>query len=114
MGKLGYFGTDLNRHGHYMFELSDGGMERNYRGCAGLPFDPEGLTNGLGKGEVVFYQGGGYTVVGFAGSCVDGRPNTKSIFWVSSTVGRDTMIGMVKSHPYAARIIEQCDFIIKW
>jgi len=108
-----YFGTNLIEYGHYRWNIDDGFQQMNYR-FEQLPFHPENLTNKLPKGEVIFYQGGGYTVIGIAGSCKDERGGTKSIFWVNEIVSMDEMIGRIKNNQTAMRIINAMSFKIKW
>ena len=109
-----YFGTDLTTHGHYVFELSDSSMTKLGINFKGLPFHPEQLTNDLVKGSVIYYQGGGFTVIGISGSCVDTRSGTKSIFWVNDILTRSQMIDLIFKTPIAKRIIDQLDFLINW
>lgn len=110
-----YFGTSLTEHGHYRWNLDknqmifSGGLLFN-----DLPFHPENLTNNLQKGEVVFYQGGGYTVLGIAGSCKDTRGGTKSIFWVKEVISKPEMIEKIKNNPLAMKLIDAMPFEIKW
>ena len=111
-----YFGTSLHEHGHYRWVLQDGQMIKVYNTFDRLPFNPEEITNSdvLQKGDVVFYQGGGLTVVGICGSCKDTRPGTKSIFWVNDIITRQQLIDRIKAHPIAAKLIAAMPFEIKW
>jgi len=111
-----YFGTSLDQHGHYRFLLYDNGMNKiRYSDYdSGLPFNPEGLTNHLPKGDVIFYQGGKFTVIGIAGSCKDDRGGTKSIFWVNEIISKEEMIQKIKEHPMAMKIINAMPFEVKW
>ena len=113
---MNYFGTSLNEHGHYRFLLDGNRMEKSYYSTykKGLPFDPECLTEDLPKGEVIFYQGGGFTVIGIAGSCKDTRPGTKSIFWIREIISKEEMIQKIKEHPMAIIIIKAMPFEVKW
>ena len=112
--ELKYFGTDLQTHGHYVFELKDESMTMLGLNFSGLPFHPEELTRGLEKGSVVYYQGGGFTALGIAGSCIDKRNGTKSIFWTEGNFTRNQMYGIVSHTPIASKIINQMDFKINW
>jgi len=110
-----YFGTNLTEAGHYCWLLNgerisrvEGAMFNN------IPFHPEYLTNNLPVGEVVFYQGGGYTVIGIAGSCIDTRGGTKSIFWVKEIITKNEMIERIKQNSLAIKIITNMPFKIKW
>ena len=108
-----YFGTNLTEAGHYRWDISNDRMIRiNYR-FEELPFHPENLTNNLPKGEVVFYQGGGYTVLGIAGSPKDTRTGTKSIFWVKEIINKSEMIEKIKSNPVAMKLINAMPFEVK-
>lgn len=111
-----YFGTDLDTHGHYRFLLDEKGMQKVYYSeyRRGIPFNPEGLTDALPKGDVIFYQGGGFTVIGIAGSCKDTRGGTKSIFWLKEIMTREEMIQRIKAHPMAMKIINAMPFEVKW
>ncbi len=100
-----YFGTSLAEHGHYIFEIKDmsmikQGIQFNY-----LPFHPEELTNNLPKGKVIFYQGGGFTVIGISGSCKDTRPGTKSIFWVQEIITYNELKNQILSNAITKAII---------
>lgn len=109
-----YFGTDLQAAGHYRVNIDNGfGCNPSLR-FGDLPFDPERLTNELQRGEVVFYQGGGYTVIGIAGSCTDTRPGTKSIFWVKETIDKLEMIERMLGNETAKKIIDKMPFQVKW
>lgn len=108
-----YFGTNLTEAGHYRWNIDDRMTKINYR-FEELPFHPENLTNNLPKGDVIFYQGGGYTLIGIAGSCKDGRPGTKSIFWVKETITRDELIKRLMANKTAVEIIAKMPFKVKW
>lgn len=110
-----YFGTDLMYHGHYRWNLDgDEYMQKMYNRFEELPFDPEGLTKTLRKGDVAFYQGGGYTVIAIAGSCKDDRPGTKSVFWVKEIITRSEIIMQINQNHLAMKLIRAMNFEIKW
>jgi hypothetical protein len=110
-----YFGTNLDQHGHYRFVLEENHMSSvRYDYKRGIPFDPECLTYDLPKGEVIFYQGGGFTVIGIAGSCKDDRGGTESIFWVKELITREEMIEKIKQQPMAMKIINAMPFEVRW
>jgi hypothetical protein len=110
-----YFGTNLTEYGHYRWNLENDHMRfgKNLL-FSDLPFHPEYLTNNLPAGKVVFYQGGGYTVIGISGSCKDERGGTESIFWVKEIISRSEMIDRIISHPAASKIIQSMPFEIDW
>jgi hypothetical protein len=108
-----YFGTNLTEHGHYHWNIDNGFQKMNYR-FEELPFNPENLTNNLPKGRVIFYQGGGFTLIGIAGSCKDERGGTTSIFWINEIITKEEMIERVKANPLAMEIINKMPFTVKW
>lgn len=108
-----YFGTSLSVHGHYTWLIDDNKMTSTWLKLESLPFHPECLTNNLPKGEVIFYQGGGYTVIGIAGSCKDMRPGTKSIFWVKEIITREQMIEKIQQNKVAMQIIKAMPFKVR-
>lgn len=113
--KMEYFGTTLDQHGHCRFILGDVGMVRVRCDSEKLPFHPECITQGyLKNGDVVFYQGGGLTVIGICGSCKDSRSGSKSIFWVNELITREEMIQKIKKQPMAMKIISAMPFEVKW
>jgi len=112
-----YFGTNLLECGHYRFELDGDYMRKTYNNYPyfnDLPFHPEKITNNLQNGEVVYFQGGGITAIGIAGSCTDKRPGGKSIFWVKELINRDAMIQRIMQNHAAMHVIRALPFEIKW
>ena len=109
-----YFGTNLTEHGHYTWDLSGDHMVNIGLLPKTTPFNPEELTRDLPKGEVIFYQGGGFTVLGIAGSCKDERRGTKSIFWMNETVSKGQMIVLISQNQHSSKIINAMKFEVKW
>lgn len=109
-----YFGTNLTEHGHYRFDMDGEYMVKTWTKFTDLPFNPEELTNNLPKGEVAFYQGGGFTVFAIAGSCKDERPGTKSVFWVKENITRGQFITKIMQSATAMKIIRAMPFEVRW
>jgi hypothetical protein len=109
-----YFGTDLNESGHFRFIVDGEHMVRTRDRFYDLPFNPEELTNNLPKGEVAFYQGGGFTVLAIAGGCKDQRPGTKSVFWVKEIVTRGQLVTQIMQSAPAMKIIRAMPFEVRW
>lgn len=109
-----YFGTNLNEPGHYIWDLSNNRFNKSGINFNSLPFNPEELTRGLPKGDVIYYQGGGYTVIGISGSCKDERRGTKSIFWVQELISKIEMIERIQKHELAKKIIDKMPFTVLW
>ena len=112
-----YFGTNLREAGHYRWSLDGEYMVYSPKGMLNfndLPFHPENLTNNLNKGDVVFYQGGGFTCLAISGSCRDDRPGTKSVFWVRDTISKGDMVNRILSNSNANKLIAQMKFEVKW
>jgi hypothetical protein len=110
-----YFGTNLTEYGHCPFFLGNGKFEKLY----GLipkdtPFDVERLTNHLKKGQVAFYQGGGFTAIAIGGSCKDDRPGTKSVFWLKENLTREQMKDRILTNPVSKDIIDAFKFMVQW
>lgn len=104
-----YFGTGTTAHGHYRWKLYPDHMVKIGLSFSDLPFDPEGLTNNLPKGQWSFYQGGGFTVIAISGSPVDKRNGSKSVFWVNHIITMEQMIYKIKLEPMAMGIINKLD-----
>lgn len=112
-----YFGTDLTECGHYRWFLDGDVMIKNRANSLrfdDLPFHPENLTNNLVFGDVVFYQGGGYTVIGVSGSCKDSRQGTKSIFWIKELVTRKEMIKRILDNSLSLELLTKMPFDVRW
>lgn len=109
-----YFGTNLTEHGHYRWLITENGLQKQWNRFEELPFHPENLTNNLPKGEVVYYQGGGYTALGISGSPKDERTGTKSVFWVKLKLDRDEMVDFVKNSKTAMSIINAMPFEVSF
>lgn len=109
-----YFGTNTTEHGHYSWDLSGEEMVKTGLLPRDTPFNPEELTKNLPKGETIFYQGGGFTVLGIAGSCKDDRPGTKSIFWVNEICNRGKLIMLINQNKHSTKIIQSIKFPINW
>ncbi len=109
-----YFGTTLNDYGHFTWDLSGPFMQKVGLLPSETPFNPEELTKNLIKGETIYYQGGGFTAIGIAGSCKDERHNTKSVFWVRELISKEQMFNQIKLNEHARKIIDKMPFNVKW
>ncbi len=109
-----YFGTSLKNYGHFLWDLKEGIMRNQGIRFDHLPFHPEQLTNNFLKGEVMFYQCTGHTVIGISGSCKDERLGTKSIFWVLEKISFNEMKERMLNDPVAKNIINKMPFEILW
>jgi len=116
--KIEYFGTDLNRAGHYLFELDRGYIGRNLRKIDTLPFNPEGLPYSkeymLGGGTVKFYNFAGFTICAISGSCCDRRPGSKSIFFVEKDISFESLKNVLIENEAFKKIAFKMPFDIKW
>lgn len=112
--EIEYFGTSLTAHGHYRWSIDEDGRSKNI-GLRrdDLPFDPEGLTKNLNKGQTSFYQGGGYTVIAIAGSPVDTRGGTKSVFWTKKEISKEEFVSILRVNPFFNSIIGQMPFEVQ-
>lgn len=105
-----YFGTNLDEHGHYSWDLSGDRMVKIGLLPKHTPFNPEELTNNLPKGEVIYYQSSKFTVLGISGSCKDERNGTKSVFWVKELLSKQEMFERINENKLAKAIINAMPF----
>ena len=106
-----YFGTNLTAHGHFLWQINEYGIGKNYGRVIyrleDLPFNPEGLPYNIRKvGQAVFYQFAGFCIYAICGSPVDDRPGSKSVFFVEEIISEDKMIERVRTYQIAQKIIE--------
>lgn len=116
LDKLYFFGTDLENHGHYFFEIDKEGMRKSKVYFNNIPFNPEDffLANSP-KGIVQFYRCEVYHICAINGSCVDTRPGTKSVFWTSdASVDITNFKEEILSFDICKRMIKQMQFEVKW
>jgi hypothetical protein len=123
--ELFYFGTSLDSHGHYFFRLDNDKMScktLNFPLGDGIPlahhekwpFNPESIIKSRKKGDVEFYNIKGCSIIAIVGSCVDERPNTKSVFFVYADLDYEQMKAKVLSNPTAKKIIDKMPFVLNW
>jgi len=105
-----YFGTNLDEHGHYSWDLNGDRMVKIGLLPKHTPFNPEGLTINLPKGEVIYYQSSKFTVLGISGSCKDERNGTKSVFWVNELLSKQEMFERINENKLAKAIINAMPF----
>ena len=114
--EIGYFGTELNTHGHYLWTMSDERQlyDKNIN-LECLPFNPEDMPRRdkgetRTKGAVEFYQEHGYSILAIEGSCIDTRWGTKSVFFVKENISKAELITIIKAIPIAVEIINAMPF----
>ena len=106
-----YFGTNLDEHGHYTWDLSGDYMTKIGLLPKNTPFNPEELTNNLPKGNVVFCKDyAGFTILAIAGSCIDKRGGTKSVFWEKENISKEEMIERIMANKHSKTIINAMPF----
>ena len=110
---LYYFGTSLNKCGHYFWELDDR-LNHSEIYFQHIPFDPEQLTDHLKRnGEWVFHNYKGYSILAISGSCTDTRKGSKSVFWVKEKLSQNKLIERIINTSMAVTIINQMPFTFK-
>lgn len=109
-----YFGTNFSEKGHCRWNITNEKFENIINRFIDLPFHPEEMTNHLKNGNVIYYNGDGYTVLGISGSCLDTRPESKTIFWLKENLTKDEMIAKIMLNKLADKIIKSLPFEIKW
>ncbi len=115
-----YFGTDVDEHGHYMWEISDDGLRFVKRSLNfnTIPFSPEYITQNIPNGHVnwlmIQSSMGAFTICAIAGSCKDDRPGCKSVFWVNEIIPFMKLKEEILATPLCAKIIHLMKFEVKW
>ncbi len=99
-----YFGTTLDDHGHYLWDLTGGFCNRSLD-LQSLPFDPEKHRMHQ-KGHVEFEKVGGYTVLYITGSPKDTRLGCCSVFFLNGDYTKGQFIEEMKSNATAMQIIK--------
>lgn len=121
--KMRYFGTALDRSGHYVWEISEDGRRLRGGSLSGLStidFDPEtiGKENSknrpLKKGDVIFCKSAHFTICYIEGSCYDKRPGTKSVFWVEGIISFEDLKEKILSTPIAIEMFNKMPFKTNW
>lgn len=112
--ELEYFGTNLDSHGHYFWDLSLDSFGRSNRRFHELPFNPEGLPYPkMRKGFWEFYNFARFSILAISGSCKDDRGGTKSIFFIEEMITQEEMIKIIKDSKIAMKMINQMPFEVK-
>lgn len=114
-----YFGTALDNHGHYHWELTGDSMAQNYGRWDQFGFDSEkNFVRSRGayitKGETSFRHENGYSIYAIEGSCKDERWGTCSVFFVKGTFEKDALKEMIMRQPMACKLISKMPFEVKW
>lgn len=83
-----------------------------------LPFSPEDVSKNLSNGEINWQHHksplGEFTVCAIAGSCIDTRPGSKSVFIIPEILSFEEMKNRILSTPVCKEIIDKMPFEIKW
>jgi hypothetical protein len=122
---LFYFGTALDVAGHYFFKLSDDRMQDkglSFPKGEGIPitkyeqwpFNPEDLPKSRRNGDSEYLQIKEYSIYAICGSCKDGRPGSKSVFFTPENVDKDDLKAIILNTPIAKTIIEKMPFEVRW
>jgi len=112
---LDYFGTDLRSAGHYFWQLKGDSFNRSGIWFKDIPFNPEELLpSNTQKGTVKYFREGDYAICAIAGSCIDNRWGTKSVFWTREPVKLGDLKAIILFIPIAKKIIEQMPFEVGW
>ena len=110
-----YFGTNLTEHGHYWWDVEENNLSNSKIYVDPLPFDTydlmdPGCEDKRHKGNVVFKNFKGISVLAIEGSCKDTRWGTFSIFMLDEEITKEEMICRIGDFPILQRIISQMPF----
>ncbi len=116
---LYYYGTELNRAGHYYWQLQGPDIFRGRMEASSCPFNPEFLPhkeNGQGytNGAARFYQFAGFSIWAIEGSCADTRPGSRSVFFIERLIEAEELKALVLATPIAKQIIDKMAFAVRW
>jgi hypothetical protein len=114
-----YYGTELDRHGHYFWNaecdrLTGGRLDHHL-----YPFDVYEMAGDTKrrakeKGDCQYQQIKGYSIIGIEGSCFDHRFGTISVFIEKGDLSMEELKAKILSTPITKRIIEKMSFEVKW
>jgi hypothetical protein len=122
---LFYFGTALDAAGHYFFKLENDRMidkGLSFPKGSGMPitkidqwpFNPEDLPKSRRNGDSEYLQIDCYSIYAICGSCKDGRPGSKSVFFTPENVSKDDFKAIILNTQIAKTIIEKMPFEVRW
>ena len=109
-----YFGTELNRSGHYFYVIYDQGLGYSKgtfkEKVEEIGFNPENIPKVGFRGKHEYYQINGYSIIAICGSCADERGGSKTVFFDKGDFSESEMINKIKVIPYAMKIIQKMPF----
>lgn len=116
---INYFGTNLDRAGHYFWELDFNKISRSKLWFNDLPFNPEEMPKyekgeEQNKGDVKFYHSNGYNICAINGSCIDNRGGCKSVFFTTDELTNIELKDKLLSMPIVEKMIKQMPFEVKF
>lgn len=114
-----YFGTSLDQHGHYFWDVKGDHLSKSDISFRDIPFNPEDLPKYIkgeerSFGDMAFYFLNGFSICAIYGSCYDKRHGTRSVFWEAEVLTYVEMKERMLSIPVIKRIIEQMPFDVRW
>lgn len=109
--QLFYFGTNLVDYGHYIWKVTPEGLRERSIDFSKLPFNPEDYPRHpkgsyLPNGTALYYFEHGYSILAIAGSCVDHRPNSKTVFFAQHLYEPDNFLQFISTFYIVEKIIK--------
>lgn len=107
-----YYGTSLDESGHFYWKLQGDYMFKDGLRHTDFSFDPEDFPK-VSKGESRFrgltkhYFISGYKILAIEGSCIDGRPGSKSIFFTKDNLSDEEMALRLNGIPVVNKILRK-------
>ena len=116
---MNYFGTDLERAGHYFWTIEGDNILKSDLWFNKIPFDPETMpTYSKGqvanKGDVQYFYSNGYSICAIYGSCIDKRHGCRSVFFIAENLTNNELMDKILSIPIAKKMIDQMPFKVRW
>lgn len=127
---LWYFGTNIDRAGHYIFIMGENRMQSSNISYESLPFSPEALAlkdqdisnymkgTGLKLGDAKFFQIKGHSIWYIEGAPGDSRGGCKSVWWVQKLITKEELKTMILANAPSIELInamrDRRQFEINW
>ena len=116
---LQYFGTAINQHGFYLWDIKGDQLVKNNLSYSLYPFDPYGLPIMedklyLAKGTVRYYQKAGYSIIQIIGSPCDQRQGTFTLLFIRGNISFNNFSRALKALPIVRKIINAMPFDVLW
>lgn len=114
MKTMYYFGTAKTTQGFFLFEVTNGVLQIAKFNLRSLPFKIEMLPyHPLGliqkDGTRAYYTFAGWSILAIAGSCVDKRQASTTVFFCEGEMDEQNFYGVAQSLPPIQEVLAKLD-----